>query len=278
MPLAEFAHVEADHRRFAVEEELGQGLGQLGLADAGRSQEEERADRPVGVLQAGAAAADGVGDGADRRVLVDQPQVDLVFQLQELFALGREHPGDGDAGPLADDLGDLFGIDLFLEQPVCLLGLAVALGLGLGDPFFQGLSLGVERGQGLELLFLGPLAALLHVADLVPGPVVLDLDRLEALANFLDVAQARLFDLPLAAQVLKLLLDLADLVLRPRPAVRGRALRLRVPSIRSANWSWSSRRWRTSISVGTDWSSIDSRLAASSTRSIALSGRKRSVM
>ena len=49
-------------------------------------------------------------------------------------------------------------------------------------------------------------------------------------------------------------------------------------SIRSASWSWSSRRWRTSISVGTDWSSIDSRLAASSTRSIALSGRKRSVM
>ncbi len=43
-------------------------------------------------------------------------------------------------------------------------------------------------------------------------------------------------------------------------------------------FSCSSRRWSTSISVGTDWSSIASRLAASSTRSIALSGRKRSVM
>ena len=92
VPLAEFAHVEPDHGRLAVEEELGQGLGQLGLADAGRPQEQERADRPVGVLQAGPAAPDGVGDGADGRVLVDHPQVDLVFELQELFALGREHP------------------------------------------------------------------------------------------------------------------------------------------------------------------------------------------
>ena len=52
VPLAELAHVEADHRRLAVEEELGQRLGQLGLADAGRAQEQERADRPVRVLQA----------------------------------------------------------------------------------------------------------------------------------------------------------------------------------------------------------------------------------
>jgi hypothetical protein len=46
-----------------VEQELGERLGQLGLADAGRAQEHERADRPVRVLQAGARAAHGVGDG-----------------------------------------------------------------------------------------------------------------------------------------------------------------------------------------------------------------------
>jgi len=34
----------------------GQRLGQLGLADAGRAQEHERADRPVRVLQAGTGA------------------------------------------------------------------------------------------------------------------------------------------------------------------------------------------------------------------------------
>ena len=36
----------------AVEHELGQRARQLGLADAGRAEEQERADRPVGVLQA----------------------------------------------------------------------------------------------------------------------------------------------------------------------------------------------------------------------------------
>ena len=52
VPLAVLAHVQPDHGRLAVEEELGQGLGQLGLAHAGRPQEQERADRPVRVLQA----------------------------------------------------------------------------------------------------------------------------------------------------------------------------------------------------------------------------------
>ena len=47
-----------------IEQEIGQRLGQLGLADAGGAEEQERADRPVGILQAGAGAAHGVGDGA----------------------------------------------------------------------------------------------------------------------------------------------------------------------------------------------------------------------
>ena len=49
------------------------------------------------------------------------------------------------------------------------------------------------------------------MADLVPGAAVLVFDRVQPLADFLDVAQARLFHLPLPAQVLKLLFDLADL-------------------------------------------------------------------
>ena len=60
VPLHELAHVEADHGVLVVEQELGQRLRQLGLAHAGGPQEDERADGPVGVLQAGAAAAHGV--------------------------------------------------------------------------------------------------------------------------------------------------------------------------------------------------------------------------
>ena len=51
-----------DHGLLVVKQELGERLAQLGLADAGRAQEQERADRPVRVLQAGARAAHRVRD------------------------------------------------------------------------------------------------------------------------------------------------------------------------------------------------------------------------
>ena len=52
MAFHEFAHVDADHVAFVVEEELGKRLAKFRLADAGRAQEHERADRPIAVLQA----------------------------------------------------------------------------------------------------------------------------------------------------------------------------------------------------------------------------------
>ena len=79
------AHVDADHGPLVVEEELGQRPGQLGLADAGRAEEQERADRPVGVGQAGPAAADGVGHGGDGLVLADDPLVEQLLEVDELL-------------------------------------------------------------------------------------------------------------------------------------------------------------------------------------------------
>ena len=58
-----FRHVDADHGLFVVEEELGQGAGQFGFADAGRAQKDERADGPLRILQAGAGPDDGFGHG-----------------------------------------------------------------------------------------------------------------------------------------------------------------------------------------------------------------------
>jgi hypothetical protein len=46
--LAVLAHVDADHGPLVVEEELGQRLGELGLADAGGTEEEERCRSAVG--------------------------------------------------------------------------------------------------------------------------------------------------------------------------------------------------------------------------------------
>jgi len=80
--LAVLAHVDAHQRIFVIEHEPGQRLGQLGLAHAGRAEEDERADRAARVLEAGAGAADGVGDGADRRLLADDPLLEHFLHAQ----------------------------------------------------------------------------------------------------------------------------------------------------------------------------------------------------
>jgi hypothetical protein len=49
VPLLVLAHVDADHGAFVIEEELRERAGQLGLPHAGRPQEDERADRTIGI-------------------------------------------------------------------------------------------------------------------------------------------------------------------------------------------------------------------------------------
>ena len=70
-----------------VEQELGEGPGELGLADAGRAEEQERADRPARVAEPGPRAPDGVRHGLDRLVLADDPPVEAVLHLDELLEL-----------------------------------------------------------------------------------------------------------------------------------------------------------------------------------------------
>ena len=53
-------HVDADHRLFIIEQECSQCFGQLGLADAGGTEKEERANWPVSILQTGAGSTHGV--------------------------------------------------------------------------------------------------------------------------------------------------------------------------------------------------------------------------
>ena len=110
-------HVDPDHRVLGVEHELGQRPRELGLADAGRAEEQERADRPVGVLEAGARAAQRARHRADRLVLADHPLVQPLLHVHELLDLALHQAGDRDAGPLGDDLGDVLGVDHVLEEP-----------------------------------------------------------------------------------------------------------------------------------------------------------------
>ena len=106
--LHELRHVEAHHRLVGAEHELRERLHQFRLADAGGAEEEEAADGALGVLEAGAGAADRLGDGDDGLLLADDAAVDVLLHVQETLDLLDGHVRHGDARPHADDFGDLF--------------------------------------------------------------------------------------------------------------------------------------------------------------------------
>src|SRR5829696_3259138 len=172
-------HVDADHRVLRVEEELGQRTGELGLADARRAQEEERADRAVGVLQAGARATDRVGHRADRLVLADDAVVQALLHVDELLDLALHEAADRDAGPARDDLGDVLAVHDVLEELEGALRL-VAGGLELGQAGLEGRDAAVLQLGGLAQVGLA-----LGALELRAGLVELALDLADALDGLL---------------------------------------------------------------------------------------------
>ena len=175
------AHVERDQRVLVAEQELGERLGELGLADAGGPEEDERAAGALRVLQTGTGAADALADGLDGVLLADDPLVQLGFHVEELGGLFFGELVDRDAGPDAEHLGDGFLVDL-VEQ-VDTAGLD--LGLFGGLLVEQRLLLIAEATGFFEaLLFDGTLLGLLHL-----GELALDLLEIGRRAHALD-AQA----------------------------------------------------------------------------------------
>src|SRR5262249_28086020 len=161
-------HVDADHGLLAVEQELRQGAGELGLSHAGGSEEDERADRPVGVLDAGARADDRAGHRLDGLVLADDALVQLVGEMDELLALALDQLGDWDAGPTRHDLRDVLLVDLLLEQALLALRIVRLRLLGPESALELG-ELAVLQLGGLVqvVLSLGLLDRLLGLLDLL---------------------------------------------------------------------------------------------------------------
>ena len=62
---------------------------------------------PLGVLEPGARAADGLGDRVDGLLLADDPLVERVLHLQQALRLLLRDARDRDAGPHRHDLGDV---------------------------------------------------------------------------------------------------------------------------------------------------------------------------
>src|SRR5262249_28817532 len=152
-------HVDLDHRVLVAEQELGERAGELGLADAGRPEEDERAGRPLRVLDAGARAADRLRDGDDRGVLADDALVQLLLHADQLLRLGLGELAHRDARPHRDDVGDLVLADLRLLDLLLVAPLVLELALLLRQ-----LPLLVAQRRGLlELLALD--RVLLVLAD-----------------------------------------------------------------------------------------------------------------
>src|SRR5262249_58944999 len=94
----------------------GGGPRQLGLADAGGPEEQERADGPVGIGETGPRTPDRVGDGAERLILADDTAAEALFHVDELLDLALEQPRDRDARPLRDGGRDVLLVDLLAEH------------------------------------------------------------------------------------------------------------------------------------------------------------------
>ena len=130
MALHELGHVDTHHGLFGVEQEGGDRLAQLRLAHAGRTEEQERADRTCRIGQARARTPDRVRHGRHRLVLADHALVQRILHAQQLLALGLEHAIDRNAGPARYDFGDF------------LVGHVVAQQLGFGRLLLGRLRLG----------------------------------------------------------------------------------------------------------------------------------------
>ena len=65
------------------------------------------------------------GDGLDRLVLADDALVQALLHVDQLLDLALHQAGDGDAGPLGDDLGDVLLGDLLGQHRAAI---AVELG------------------------------------------------------------------------------------------------------------------------------------------------------
>src|SRR4051812_18838878 len=193
------AHVEADGVVLGVEQRPGERARELGLADAGRAEEDERADRPPRVLDPRAGADDGVGDEPDRLVLADDALVQDLVEAQELFALALHQPRDRNAGPARHDLGDLVVGDLLAQQRVVA---ALLLEAGL-----LGVQLALELGQA-------PVAQLRGAIEVVGALGLLDLapDLLDLLAQALQAADRLALGLPLGGHRVGLRAQVGELL------------------------------------------------------------------
>src|SRR5947209_7152346 len=180
-------HVDSDQCVLGVEQELGQGPRQLGLAHARRPHEDERPDRLLGLLEPGPRAPDRPRDGGDGFLLADDALVQRLFHTQQLQGLLFLQLEERDPGHLGDHVGDILLRDDWPALLLALLPLALRVFQQLPQPLFlfpelHGLLEVLKRDRHfllardlLQLLFHRPQIARQGIGlQLGPGPGLVD--------------------------------------------------------------------------------------------------------
>ena len=191
-----------------IEQAVGERLGKLCLADARGAEEEEAADRAVRVRNACARALDGLGDEAHRLVLTDDTLVKDLVEAQQLFALALHQTADGDARPLADDIGDLVFSHGVVHHGV-VARVLFGRGLGVLELLFKSREVRVFELCGLFIL-----EVCLRALDLAVHLLDLALELLHAVHAALFRFPAGLHGVELFLFIGKLFLELLETVAR----------------------------------------------------------------
>ena len=89
MPLHELTHVNPDDGGFVVEENFGESFAEFRFANSRWTEEEERANWSMGILQSATTAADRIGDRSHGFVLTDQPLLQAFFKHEQCFSVSN---------------------------------------------------------------------------------------------------------------------------------------------------------------------------------------------
>ena len=111
-----FGHIDTHHRLIVIEQKLGQGSRQLGLADASGTQKDERPDRTARIPKPRTRPPHGIGHRLHRFGLPHHPGGQALLHAHQFGPLTLQHSLHRDARPRGHYLGDVFLGHLLAQQ------------------------------------------------------------------------------------------------------------------------------------------------------------------
>src|SRR5205814_1561452 len=78
--------------------------------------ENQRTDWSRGILQTCSAPPDSICNSADSFILSDNPFMQVLFYMQQLFSFAFKHPCNRNTRPFGDNLSNILGINFLLKH------------------------------------------------------------------------------------------------------------------------------------------------------------------